>query len=124
MKEVIRDKYKIEMELVPPGCHQRNAAEVSIRNFKAHFFSVLAGVAENSPLNFWDRLLPQTELTLNLLRQSNATPTFSAYTHFSGPFNYNNFRLFRWAVQRRSMKKLTSAAPGTTIQSMVGIFSL
>ena len=30
MKEVIRDKYRMEMELFPPGCHRRNAAEVAI----------------------------------------------------------------------------------------------
>ena len=66
------------MELVPPGCHRRDAAEVVIRNFKAHFLSVLAGAAEDFPANLWDRLLPHTEITLNLLQQSNATPTVSA----------------------------------------------
>ena len=30
MKNMIRDEYKMELELVPPGCHQRNAAEVAI----------------------------------------------------------------------------------------------
>ena len=54
MKDVIRTEYKMEMELVPPGCHQRNAAEVAICNFKAHFLSVLAGVAEDFPLHLWD----------------------------------------------------------------------
>ena len=83
MKDFIRKKYKMEMELVPPGCHRRNAAEVAIRNFKAHFLSVLAGVADDFPLTLWDRLLPQTEVTLNLLRQSNATPTVSAHAYFS-----------------------------------------
>ena len=67
----------MEIELVLPGCHQRNAAEVEIRNFKAHFLSVLAGVTGNFPLYLWDHLLPQTELTLNFVCQSNATPTVS-----------------------------------------------
>ena len=93
MTDIIRDKYKMEMELVPPGCHQHNAAEVAIRNFKAHFLSVLAGVAYDFPLTLWDRLLPQTEITLNFLRQSNATPTVSAHAHFSGPFDYNKMPL-------------------------------
>ena len=77
------------MELVPPGCHQRNAAEVAIQNFKTHFLSVMAGVADDFPMNLWDRLLPQAEITLNLLLQSNATPTVLAYAHLSGPFDYN-----------------------------------
>ena len=93
MKTIIKDEYKMAMELVPPGCHRRNAAEVAIRNFKAHFLSVLAGAAEDFPPSLWDRLLPQTEITLNLLRQSNATPTVSAYTHLCGPFDYNKMPL-------------------------------
>ena len=93
MKNHIRDTYKLQMELVPPGCHRRNAAEVAIRNFKAHFLSVLAGAADDFPLSLWDRLLPQTEITLNLIRQSNAIPTVSAYAHLSGPFDYNKMPL-------------------------------
>jgi hypothetical protein len=89
MKEHIRDTCKMQIELVPPGCHRRNAAKVAIRNFKAHFLSVLAGVADDFQMNLWDRLLPQTEITLNLIRQSNATPTVSAYAHLCGPFDYN-----------------------------------
>ena len=93
MKDLIRDKYKMTLELVPPGCHRRNAAEVAIRNFKSHFLSILAGVADDFPLNLWDKLLPQAEITLNLLRQSNATPTVSAYAHLNGPFDYNKMLL-------------------------------
>ena len=93
MKNHIRDTCKLNMELVPPGCHRRNAAEVAIRNFKAHFLSVLAGVADDFPPSLWDRLLPQTEITINLIRQSNATPNVSAYAHLSGPFDYNKMPL-------------------------------
>jgi hypothetical protein len=93
MKTIIKDDSKMAMELVPPGCHRRNAAEVAIRNFKAHFLSVLAGTADDFPPSLWDRLLPQTEITLNLLRQSNATPTVSAYVHLCGPFDYNKMPL-------------------------------
>ncbi len=59
MKLHIQVTCNLELELVPPGCLQRNAAEVAIRNFKTHFLSVLAGVAEDFPENLWDRLLPQ-----------------------------------------------------------------
>ena len=73
MKELIRDT--CELELVPPGCHRRNIAEVAIKAFKQHFLSVLAGVAPDFPRSLWDRLLPQVQITLNLLRQLNDTPT-------------------------------------------------
>ena len=93
MKNLIRNQHHMELELVPPGCHRRNAAEVAIRNFKAHFLSILAGVSDDFPKQLWDRLLPQAEITVNLLRQSNATPTVSAYAHMSGPFDYNKMPL-------------------------------
>ena len=84
----------MEMELVPPGSHSRNAAEVAIRNFNAHLLSVLAGKANNCPLSLWDRLLSQTEITVHLLRQSNVTPNVSAYAHLrGGPFDYNKIPL-------------------------------
>ncbi len=66
---------------------------MAIRNFKAHFLSVLAGVADNFPPSLWDRLLPQTEIMINLIQQPDATPTVSAYAHLSGPFNYNKMPL-------------------------------
>ena len=93
MKDLIKDTYKMMLELVPPGCHHRNAAEVAIRNFKLHFLGILAGVADDFPLRLWDKLLPQAEITLDLLGQSNATPTVSTYAHLNGPFNYNKMPL-------------------------------
>ena len=74
MKTIIRDEYKMKLELVPPGCHRRNAAEVAIWNFKPYLLSVLPGTATIFPPNLWGRLLPQAEVTINLLQQYNATP--------------------------------------------------
>ena len=56
-KTIIQDEYKMQMELVTSGTHLRNAAEASIRNFKAHFLSVFAGTAQDFPPSLW--LLPQ-----------------------------------------------------------------
>jgi hypothetical protein len=54
-------------QLVPPDNHQKNLAEQAIQTFKNHFKTVLAGVEETLPMKLWDRLLPQTLLTFNLL---------------------------------------------------------
>ncbi len=94
-----------EHVLVPPGCHRQNMAEVAIFNFKSHFLSVLAGVADDFPKNLWDRLLLQTEITLNLIRQSNATPTVSAYAHLSGPFDYNKMLLAPMGCEAQIQEK-------------------
>ena len=89
MKALITEKYKMVYKLVPLGCHCRNVAEVAIRNFKAHFLSILAGVADDFPFKLWGKPLPQAKITINLLRQSNATPAISAYAHLNEPFDYN-----------------------------------
>jgi hypothetical protein len=68
--------------------HRRNIAEGAIQTFKGHFISVLAGVADSFPINQWVELLPQTVLTLNLLRQSNVAPNISAWAYRHGSFDY------------------------------------
>ena len=93
MKTVIRDEYKMKLELALPGCHRRNAAEVAIRNFKTNFLSVLAGTSTSFPPTLWDELPPQAEVTVNLLRQFNAAPNVSAYAKLSGPSDYNKTSL-------------------------------
>jgi hypothetical protein len=93
MKNHICDTCKLDMELLPPGCHRHNATEVAICNFKAHFLSVLAIVADNFPPNLCGWLLPQTEIRINLIQQSNATPNVSVYAHLSAPFNFNKMPL-------------------------------
>ena len=75
-------------QLVPPHVHRRNRAERAIRTFKDHFLSVLAGTAPSFPRDRWDLLLPQAELTLNLLRPSN-NPTQSAWDNLFGPYNFD-----------------------------------
>jgi hypothetical protein len=78
----------IEYQLVPPHCHRRNAAEGAIRIFEEHFLAGLSSVDPNFPLHLWDGLLPQAEITLNLLRTSRLHPQLSAAAHFHGLLDY------------------------------------
>jgi hypothetical protein len=75
--------------LVPPHCHCRNAAERAIRTFKQHFVAGLSSVDPTFTLHLWDRLLPQAEITLNLLRTSRLHPQLSAAAHLHGLVDYN-----------------------------------
>jgi hypothetical protein len=79
----------VDCQLVPPHCHRRNAAERAIRTFKEHFVAGLFSVDPTFPLHLWDRLLPQAEITLNLLRTSRLHPQLSAAAHFHGLVDYN-----------------------------------
>jgi len=60
----------IDFQLAPPSVHRRNAAERAIRTWKNHFIAALCSVDKDFPIHLWDRLIPQAEVTLNLLRGS------------------------------------------------------
>jgi hypothetical protein len=79
----------IAYQLVPPHCHRRNAVERAIRTFKEHFVAGLSSVDPSLPMHLWDRLLPQAEITLNLLRTSRLHPQLSAAAHYHGLLDYN-----------------------------------
>ena len=68
--QLITDKWKADFQLVLTNIHRCNTAERDIRTFKAHFLAILARVAPDYPRNMWDLLIPQTKLTLNLMRQT------------------------------------------------------
>jgi hypothetical protein len=79
----------LEDQLVPPHCHRCNAAERAIQTFKEHCVAGLSSVDPTFPLHLWDRILPQVEITLNLLRTSRLHPQLSAAAHFHGLVDYN-----------------------------------
>lgn len=58
----------IQLQLVPPHSHHANATERAIHTFKNHFIATLCGTDPLFPMNLWDQLVLQAELTLNLLR--------------------------------------------------------
>ena len=47
------------------------------------------GCCYRSPKHLWDLLLPQTEITLNFLRQATLEPSRYTWSYFHGPFNYD-----------------------------------
>ena len=89
LKEYLH-KNNVNFQLVPPHLHRRNAAERAIRTFKNHFISILCGVHPDFPLHLWCKLLPQTELTLNIVRPCRFNPKLSAYEALEGNFSYNH----------------------------------
>ncbi|KAJ1398010.1 hypothetical protein B484DRAFT_339767, partial [Ochromonadaceae sp. CCMP2298] len=80
----------IPIQFFPPSDHRANRAERAIQSFKNHFVATLATCDPKFPLLDWDLLLPQAELTVNLLRASTADPTVSAWEHVHGhPYDYD-----------------------------------
>ena len=82
-------KNNIVFQLVPPHLHRANAAERAIRMRKNHFISILCGLDPLFPLQLWDKLIDQVNLTLNLLRPSRLNPKMAAEAMLNGPFDFN-----------------------------------
>ena len=87
------DDAKVQYQKVPPHQHRRNAAERAIRTFKDHLLAGLASCDPDFPIREWDRLLRQSELTLNLLQKSRINPELSAWAYLFGDFDFNKHHL-------------------------------
>jgi hypothetical protein len=66
----ILTKNDCKLQVVEPHNHRVNAAKQAIQTFKVAFIAALAMTDSDFPLQLWDRLTPQVEDTLNLLRGS------------------------------------------------------
>ena len=93
----VQDYYlsnRIEFQFTPPIVHRCNAAEREIRTWKDHFISGLSSTHKDFPLYLWDILVPQDNITLNLLRKYRVHLTLSAHEELEGRFVYNKTPLF------------------------------
>ena len=88
MKTMFQNE-KVKYQLVPPHIHRRNAAERAIRTYKNHLIAGLYTCDPQYPSREWDRLLPQCNITINLLRSSRRNASLSAYAALFGNFDYN-----------------------------------
>ena len=82
------DSERTQYQLVTPYKHRYNQVERGIQTIKSHFKAALATVDPNFPLSEWDRLIPQANITLNLIRSTRCNPKLSAYSCVFGTFNF------------------------------------
>jgi hypothetical protein len=82
-----------KLQLVEPHNHRINAAKRAIQTFKNAFIAAFATTDVEFPLQLWDKLTPQVQDTLNLLRESRATPEISAYVALNGPYDWGRYPL-------------------------------
>ena len=89
-KNIMKDVWKVDNQLLPSDIHCRNAAAHTIHTFKAHFLVMISGITEDFTKDLWHVLLPQTYMTHNILQQSTLKPAISAWECFNIPSSYNN----------------------------------
>ena len=113
----------IALELTPAHVHRRNAAERAILTWKNHFLAGLTSMNPGFPIQYWSYLLPQSELTLNLLFQSRRNPKLSAYTQLHGVLDFNKTPFL--APPGREIIAFThrhNAQPGVTMGTKPGMY--
>ncbi len=86
-------KHNCKLQVVEPHNHRVNAAKCAIQTFKGAFIAALATTDCDFSLQLWDRLTPQVQDTLNLLRASRIDPTKLAYKTLNGPYDWNQYPL-------------------------------
>ena len=79
----------IEFQLAPPVIYFCNAAECAISTFKDHFMVGLCSTDLDLPIQNWDILLEQAEITLKLFHLSRLNLIILAYAQLNIPFNCN-----------------------------------
>ena len=98
----------LEYQTVPPGNHRQNPAERAVQTFKSHFIAILNGVDDRFPPEQWDYLIPQANITLNLLRPCTVNDAHSAYAYIHGIYDFNAHPLAplgcRAIVHQRSIR--------------------
>ena len=83
------NKHNINFQQVPPHTHLRNAAKRDIQTWKNHFLSVLTTCDPDYPATEWDRLMPQYDMTINLLHYSCRQLNLSAHASLFGNHDFN-----------------------------------
>ena len=81
--------HNITFQLDRPYLHRANAAEQAIRTAKAYIKAILASIDPKFPVTVWDRLIPQIEITLNLLPASRVNPRLLTYAYLNSNYDYN-----------------------------------
>jgi hypothetical protein len=82
-------KNAVDFQRVPFHVHRQNSAERAIQTWKNHFCAGLATCDPKFPLTEWGLLMPQADITLNLLRSSRGQPKLSAHACLCGAFDFN-----------------------------------
>jgi hypothetical protein len=82
-----------KLKLVEPHNHRMNAAKRAIHTFKDAFIAVLTTTDSGFPLQLWDKITPQVQDTLDLMRASRIHPAISPNKALNGLYDWNQYPL-------------------------------
>ena len=108
------EKHQCEYKLVPKGMHRRNIAERAIQTWKSHAIGLFSGLPETCPLSLWCQMLPQIDMYVNMLRQSNTNLNVCAWTQLYGVHDFNRHPLapLSWELKCTCSPRQARRDPG------------
>eukprot|EP00957_Ditylum_brightwellii_P136139 10382589-Ditylum_brightwellii.AAC.1 len=68
--------------------HHQNAAEKAIQMWKNHILAGLASLPKDFSIVHWCHLIPQANITLNLLQPCRQNPALSAHAAIHGSYTF------------------------------------
>ena len=74
---------------MPPAIHRKNTAERAVQTWKNNVISGIASLSKQFPISNWYRLIPQCNITLNLMRLCRQNISLSAHTYLHGEFHFD-----------------------------------
>ena len=74
----------LKVQLVPPHEHRQNLSERATQTYKNYFITGRSGIDPTFLLILWDTLMPQANITINLIWSSRINPKLSAHAQLFG----------------------------------------
>ena len=77
-------------QYAPPDIRWSNSAEKGFQTYKNHLTAGIARLPDDSPIAFWDRLTPQGDWSLNIMRPCRLNPKLSAFEALEVAFHFTS----------------------------------
>ena len=89
VEEFIASQQTIQ-QYTPPDMHRTNTAERSLQNYKSFIKSTIALLPPMFPIALWCKLLPQIDLSINIVRNCRQNPLLSAWAAIEGKYHFES----------------------------------
>ena len=74
----------------PPYIHRTNPAKRSLQTYKSCIKSTIAFLPPTFPITLWCNLLPQIDLSVNIVRKCRQNPLLSARAAMEGKYHFDS----------------------------------
>ena len=69
--------------------HRTNPSERLIQTYKSCIKPIVASLTPTFPITYWCRLIPQVDLSINIVRKCSQNPLLSAWAAMKGEYHFD-----------------------------------